>query len=151
MDIAHIRRLIKLIQGTDITEIEIGEGEQKVRISRQSQFSVAPMAAPMQTLTPQLMAAPSINVAAPEETSSNNEHNFEAPMVGTFYRSPSPDASAFVGIGSKVKKGDVICIIEAMKLMNEIEAEYDGTIEAILVENATPIEFAQALFIITPA
>jgi len=153
MDIAHIRRLIKLIQDTDITEIEVGEGDNKVRISRQTQLMMAPTAAPMPLANPAMLtAAPHAQVATPEEDNSNNtEHQFEAPMVGTFYRSPSPDASAFVNVGSKVKKGEVICIIEAMKLMNEIEAEYDGTVDAILVENATPIEFGQALFTITPA
>ncbi|MDQ6962372.1 MAG: acetyl-CoA carboxylase biotin carboxyl carrier protein [Mariprofundaceae bacterium] len=149
MDIAQIRRLIKLIEETDITEIEVGEGENKVRISRQSQIM---MAAPAAMQAP-MMAAPHAAVApvAPVAEEVDNKNHFEAPMVGTFYSSASPDAASFVEVGSKVKKGDVLCIIEAMKLMNEIEAEYDGTIEALLVENATPIEYGQALFSITPA
>jgi len=150
MDITHIRRLIKLIEDTDITEIEVGEGETKVRIARQTQLMMAPTTVPFAP-APQPIAAPETAFSSPVEEEKPNENNFEAPMVGTFYRSPSPDAAAFVDVGSKVKKGEVICIIEAMKLMNEIEAEYSGTIDAILVENATPIEFGQALFTITPS
>ena len=153
MDIAQIRRLIKLIEETDITEIEVGEGESRVRISRQSQIVMAaPAMAPAPMMAAPYAAAPVASTAPdPVAEESSPENQFEAPMVGTFYRSPSPEASAFVEVGSKVKKGDVICIIEAMKLMNEIEAEYDGTIDALLVENATPIEYGQALFTITPA
>lgn len=152
VDISQIRKLIKLIQSTDVTEIEVTEGDHTVRVSRQgSVVTAAPVvqhvAAPAPvTATP---AAPAAAPAAAEESAS--EENFvTSPMVGTFYRAPSPDADAFVSEGAKIKKGDTLCIIEAMKLMNEIEAEYDGVVEKILLENASPVEYGQALFVITP-
>ncbi|MDQ6972051.1 MAG: acetyl-CoA carboxylase biotin carboxyl carrier protein [Mariprofundaceae bacterium] len=154
MDITQIRKLIRLVQNSDVTEIEVTEGEQTVRISRRNpapemqQYMVpqmAPAAAPAQAAAP----APSIVPAAPAAP-SEEANVVNSPMVGTFYRSPSPDADSFVSEGSKVKKGDTLCIIEAMKLMNEIEAEYAGVVEKILVENATPLEYGQPMFVITP-
>ena len=143
MDIAQIRKLIKLVQISDLTEIEVTEGDQSVRISRQhaapppvTHYAAAPVA-----------AAP---VSGPVEEEANEKNTVTSPMVGTFYRSPSPDADSFVSVGQKVKKGDAICIIEAMKMMNEIEAEYDGVVDSVLIENATPVEFGQAIFVITP-
>ncbi len=154
MDIAQIRKLIKLVQSSDVTEIEVSDGEHSVRISRQSMATPAP-AAPVAVTAPATItaAAPAGNepAAAAEEDPANHPHAVKSPMVGTFYRAPSPDAEPFVREGQKVSKGDVLCIIEAMKLMNEIEAEYDGVVEKILAENASPIEYGQALFIITPA
>jgi len=145
VDIAQIRKLIKLLQNSDVTEIEVTQGEQRVRISRQGM-----VAAPAQPIAPSpAPAAPAAPAAAEEQDAL--EHAVTSPMVGTFYRAPSPDAEPFVREGQKVRKGDVLCIIEAMKLMNEIEAEYDGTVDKILVENATPVEYGQPLFIITPA
>jgi len=152
VDIAEIRKLIKLIQQSDIAEIEVTEGEQSVRITRQGAFP--PAAAPAQPVAPApAPAAPAeapAQSAAEQPTEAAEEHLVKSPMVGTFYRAPSPDADPFVTEGVKVKKGDVLCIIEAMKMMNEIEAEYDGVVEKILVENATPVEYGQPLFVIVP-
>jgi len=147
VDISHIRKLIRLIQSSDITEIEVTEGDHTVRVSRQG--SVATMAAPV--APPAIAAAPAAAPAAAAPAEETVDENIVAsPMVGTFYLAPSPDAGNFVSEGSKVKKGDTICIIEAMKLMNEIEAEYDGVVESILLNNASPVEYGQGLFIITP-
>ncbi len=153
MDISEIRKLIRLVQSSDVTEIEVTEGETTVRISRQgmvatvaapapvAQFA-APMAAPV--------AAAPVAAAAPA-ADEDSEHTMTSPMVGTFYSASSPDADPFVKEGTTVKKGDVLCIVEAMKLMNEIEAEYDGVVEKVLVKNAQPVEYGQPLFVITPA
>jgi len=147
VDISQIRKLIRLIQSTDVSEIEVSEGGQTVRICRNTGSRIMP--------TPQPVAAAPTPVAEPSEAVQpeleHAEHVLHSPMVGTFYRSPSPEADPFVHEGSKVKKGDTLCIIEAMKLMNEIEAEYDGMIEKIMVKNATPVEYGQALFVIIPA
>jgi len=149
VDISHIRKLIRLIQSSDITEIEVTEGDHTVRVSRQG--AVATMAAPA---TPQVVAAAPAAAptpaATPAQDSVDDKNVVASPMVGTFYLAPSPDADDFVSEGSKVKKGDTICIIEAMKLMNEIEAEYDGVVEKILLNNASPVEYGQGLFVITP-
>ena len=140
MDIAQIRKLIRLIQSSDVTEIEVTEGDHTVRVSRQGMVAAAPVVQHM-------AAAPVAAAAAPV---LEDENIVSSPMVGTFYRSPSPDSDSFVSEGSKVKKGDTLCIIEAMKLMNEIEAEYDGVVEKIFLENASPVEYGQSLFVITP-
>lgn len=150
MNITEIRKLIKLVQSSDVTEIEITEGESSIRISRQGSI-----AAPVAFAAPQAVVtsatAPAQEVAASSTDDANHEHVVNSPMVGTFYRSPGPDSDAFVNEGDKVKKGDTLCIIEAMKLMNEIEAEYTGTVTEILVDNATPLEYGQPIFVITPA
>jgi acetyl-CoA carboxylase biotin carboxyl carrier protein len=153
VNITEIRKLIKLVENSDIAELEVAEGETSIRISRQS--SVAPVAMASQTFAPSAptaIAAPA--TTAPEATSEpaaeNNEHVVNSPMVGTFYRSSSPDADPFVNEGDKIRKGDTLCIIEAMKLMNEIEAEYDGVVDKILVNDATPLEFGQPIFVVTP-
>ncbi|MDQ6967360.1 MAG: acetyl-CoA carboxylase biotin carboxyl carrier protein [Mariprofundaceae bacterium] len=147
MNITEIRKLIKLVQSSDITEIEVAEGESSIRISRQGN-----VAAPVAFAAPQqVIAAPA---AAQETTTTNDadhEHVVTSPMVGTFYRSPGPDSDSFVNVGDKVKKGDTLCIIEAMKLMNEIEAEYAGVVTEILVDNASPLEYGQPIFVIIPA
>jgi len=150
VDIAQIRKLIRLIQNSDVTEIEVTEGDQTVRICRGQQTPA--VAAPQPQPVPQLAPAPASVEASttgqPEEES--DKHVVRSPMVGTFYRAPSPEAEPFVKVGQKVKKGDILCIIEAMKLMNEIESEYDGVIEEILVENASPLEYGQPMFVIAP-
>ena len=147
MDIAHIRKLIKLIQSTDVTEIEITEGAETVRISRQGSVAVMPaQAAPVHAAPAAAPVAAEVAAPAAESTA----HQVKSPMVGTFYASSSPDADPFVSVGQKVKKGDTICIIEAMKMMNEIESEYDGVIEAVLTENATAVEYGQPIFVIAP-
>jgi len=151
VDIAQIRKLIKLVQSSDLTEIEVTEGDQTVRISRQHSAAVAP--APHAHFAADAVPAyPASPAPAPEpdEEPYNAEHVISSPMVGTFYRSPSPDADSFVNVGQKVRKGDVLCIIEAMKMMNEIEAEYDGVVDSVLIENASPVEYGQPLFAITP-
>lgn len=149
MDISQIRKLIRLIQSTDVTEIEVVEGDQTVRISRQS--NAVPISVAAAAPTMEVAAPAAVPPATPAETPATDEgHVVKSPMVGTFYQSPSPEAEPFIRTGAKVSKGDTLCIIEAMKLMNEIEAEYSGVVEEILVENASPIEFGQPLFVITP-
>ena len=154
MDLRKLKKLIALVQESGIAELEITEGEERVRIARGGAVSVAPLAAappvaaaapvtgaPALAATP-AAATPTAIEAAPEG------HVVKSPMVGTFYRSPSPEAKPFVVVGSTVKAGETICVLEAMKLMNEIEADASGTIKAILVENGQPVEYGQALFII---
>jgi len=147
VDISQIRKLIRLIQSTDVSEIEVSEGGQTVRICRNTGSQIMPTLQQVVT-APTPVAKPSQAVQPELE---HAEHVLHSPMVGTFYRSPSPEADPFVHEGSKVKKGDTLCIIEAMKLMNEIESEYDGLIEKIMVKNAAPVEYGQALFVIIPA
>jgi len=153
MDISEIRKLIRLIQQSDVTEIEVTEGESTVRISRQGMVASMVPATQMMAAAP-VAAAPIAATAAmeaPATSDADHIHAVKSPMVGTFYAAASPDDDDFVSEGSKVKKGDVLCIIEAMKLMNEIEAEYDGVVEKVLVKNASPLEYGQPLFIIIPA
>jgi acetyl-CoA carboxylase biotin carboxyl carrier protein len=151
MDIRKVKKLIELLDESGVAEIEIKEGEESVRISRQSQ---AMMAAPaMYAPPPVAAAAPAAAVAeAPAAAAPVAEtiegHAIKSPMVGTFYRAPSPGASSFVEVGQSVSAGDTLCIIEAMKLLNQIEADKAGTIKAILVENGQPVEYDQPLFII---
>ncbi len=151
MDLRKLKKLIDLVQESGIAELEITEGEEKVKIVRGGAVSVthAPVAAPAAA---QPAAAPAVApTAAPvtaEAPKGQEGHVVKAPMVGTFYRSPSPDAKPFVEVGQSVKEGDTICIIEAMKLMNEIEADASGVIKAILVENGQPVEYGQPLFIL---
>ena len=152
MDVRKIQKLISLLEGSDVAEIEIKEGEDSVRISRMQnnvvmaapqpqQFYAAPAAMPTAP-----SAAPSVaaEAAAPKLTG----HVVESPMVGTFYRSSSPGAKAFADVGQTVKVGDTLCIIEAMKMLNQIAADKAGVITAILVENEQPVEFGQPLFVI---
>lgn len=147
MDIRKIKKLIELIEDSDVEQLEIKEGEESIKITRRSLQSTA--AAPLPTLAP----APSTStVAAPvlnEEQSTTALPSINSPMVGIFYRSPSPEAAPFIQIGQQVKTGDVLCIVEAMKMMNQIEADRDGTISEVLVENGAPVEFDQPLFSIS--
>jgi acetyl-CoA carboxylase biotin carboxyl carrier protein len=153
MDLRKLKKLIDLVQESGIGEIEITEGEEKVRISRSpsggAQLMMAPQGvvmAPQQMTTGPSGGTPDSSPAsAPAEPAG---HSLKSPMVGTFYRSPSPGAPAFVDVGQAVTKGQTLCIIEAMKLLNEIESDASGTIKAILVENGQPVEYGQALFII---
>ena len=149
MDIRKVKKLIELLEESGIAELEINEGEESVRISRYS--TAAPPAAPVSYAAPPAApaAAPSAPAAAEsEEESLPSGHIIKSPMVGTFYSSPSPGAKTFVNIGDSVSEGDTICIVEAMKILNQIEAEVSGTIKAILVENAQPVEYGQPLMII---
>ncbi|TVM06145.1 acetyl-CoA carboxylase biotin carboxyl carrier protein [Vreelandella aquamarina] len=153
MDIRKVKKLIELLEESDISEIEIQEGEESVRISRHP--NGIPMASyPAPQNVPQAPQAPAPAAAAPGPAEAEPEVSAESayrgvtvnsPMVGTFYRSPAPGSKSFVEIGDSVKKGDTICIVEAMKMMNQIEADRDGVIEAILVEDGEPVEFDQPM------
>ncbi|PIE23642.1 MAG: acetyl-CoA carboxylase, biotin carboxyl carrier protein [Neptuniibacter caesariensis] len=143
MDIRKVKKLIELLEESNINEIEIKEGEESVRISRGSSVvAAAPIAAPAPVAAAPV-AAP-VAEAAPEAPKTSG-HVVKSPMVGTFYSSPSPSSPAFVEVGQTVKVGDVLCIVEAMKMMNQIEADKAGVIEAILIEDGQPVEFDQPL------
>lgn len=144
MDLRKIKTLIDLVQESGIAELEITEGEEKVRISRHGvqNFTQQPMM--MQVPAAPVAAAPVVAAAPAAPTG----HTLKSPMVGTFYRSPSPGSSSFVEIGQTVSKGQTLCIIEAMKLLNEIESDAAGVVKSILVENGQPVEYGQPLFII---
>ena len=155
MDLRKLKKLIDLVEDSGIAELEITEGEEKVRISRTGSAH-APVNA---IVTPTALAAPVTMTAVPAATAAtpaNGEpaaapsegHVLKSPMVGTFYRAPSPGAKAFVEVGQTVKEGDTVCIIEAMKLLNEIEADRSGVIKAVLVENGQPVEYGHALMVI---
>ncbi|MDK4681214.1 acetyl-CoA carboxylase biotin carboxyl carrier protein [Kingella negevensis] len=152
MDLRKLKKLIDLVEESGIAEIEVTEGEEKVRITRsvaapavQTVYTATPQAAPAQAAAPVATAPVAAAPAAPANNLANAQ---KSPMVGTFYRSASPSSPAFVEVGSTVKAGDTLCIIEAMKLMNEIEAEKSGVIKEILVENGQPVEYGEPLFII---
>lgn len=148
MDIRKVKKLIELLEASDVAEIEIKEGEEAVRISRASTITPAPAA-------PVAVAAPAPAPAAAEAAPGNDAAKpgtpavkgklINSPMVGTFYRAPSPSSPPFVEVGTHVKAGDVVCIVEAMKMMNQIEADHSGVVEAILVEDGEPVEFDQPL------
>jgi acetyl-CoA carboxylase biotin carboxyl carrier protein len=148
MDIRKIKKLIELLEESGIAELEIKEGEESVRISRYfGQQPIAVPAAPTAAVAPTAAAPAAADEAAPpsEEISG---HKIRSPMVGTFYAAPSPTAGPFVSAGQKVNVGDTLCIIEAMKMMNQIEADKAGTVKQIMLENGEPVEFDQVLFII---
>jgi acetyl-CoA carboxylase biotin carboxyl carrier protein len=150
MDIRKVKKLIELLEESGISELEISEGEESVRISRHPRMSVPsgmamanPMSQPAQVAAP---APPA--TAAGEHKPRNDEHTVTSPMVGTYYSSPSPGAKAFVEIGTEIEVGQILCIIEAMKMMNQIESDKAGRVTAILAKNGEPVEFGQPLFII---
>jgi len=148
MDIRKIKKLIELVEESGISELEITEGEESVRIHRG--VTAAQIAAPMQ-FAPQPQLAPAAatpSAAAPEAAPAISGHTMCSPMVGTFYRSSSPGVKSFVEVGQKVNVGDTLCIIEAMKMMNQIESDKAGVIKQILVENQDPVEFDQPMFVI---
>jgi acetyl-CoA carboxylase biotin carboxyl carrier protein len=150
MDIRKIKKLIELVEESGIAELEISEGEESVRISRNGTAVPAPVhyaAAPAPVAAPAPAAAPApvAEAAAPAVPAG---HQVLSPMVGTFYRSPSPDAKSFVEVGQTVNAGDTLCIVEAMKMMNQIEADKSGVVTAILVEDGQPVEFDQPLVVI---
>ena len=147
MDIRKVKKLIELIEESDVSEIEIKEGEESVRVTRN----------PLPRITPELVSDPqtvvvekSLDSAMDKKSEAIDEDGriVKSPMVGTFYAAPSPEALPFVKIGQTIKEGDPLCIIEAMKTMNPIEAEFSGKIKAILVDNGSPVEFNQSLFVI---
>jgi acetyl-CoA carboxylase biotin carboxyl carrier protein len=147
MDIRKIKKLIELVEESGIVELEITEGEESVRISRAVSGQAAPMVnfAVPQAAQTAVAAAPVANVAVPEAISG---YTLRSPMVGTFYRSSGPDAKVFVEVGQTVKVGDPLCIVEAMKMMNQIQSDKAGVVKSILVENGDTVEFDQPLFII---
>ncbi len=151
MDIRKVKKLIELLEESGIAEIEIQEGEESVRISRYSQHAPVAAPQPIPAVAPAPVAIPEPAATAPalnSETDAIAGHVVKSPMVGVFYRAPSPGTSAFVEVGQSVKTGETLCIIEAMKLLNQIEADKAGIIKAILVENGQPVEYDQPLFVI---
>lgn len=152
MDIRKVKKLIELLEESGIGEIEIKEGEESVRISRgvsaptmsMQMPSYAPPGVPMAAAPPSAPPAPAAGETDSKPVAAGNV--VKSPMVGTFYRSPSPSSPSFVEVGKTVKAGDVLCIVEAMKMMNQIEADISGTVSAVLVENGEPVEFDQPLF-----
>ncbi|MBS3916455.1 MAG: acetyl-CoA carboxylase biotin carboxyl carrier protein [Sulfuritalea sp.] len=153
MDLRKLKALIDLVEKSGITELEITEGEEKVRIAKQGIAAATPTyvhhAGPMHHMaTPAATQPATPSPVAAEPAAETQGHAVKAPMVGTFYRSSAPGSSSFVEVGQTVKAGDTLCIIEAMKLMNEIESDASGVIKAILVENGQPVEYGQPLFII---
>jgi acetyl-CoA carboxylase biotin carboxyl carrier protein len=152
MDIRKVKKLIEMLEESKLTELEIREGEETIRLSRASgSGQTVFMAPPMQMGAMPAMAPPAAAPAPgapPAAPALPSGHVLTSPMVGTFYRSPSPNAKPFVDVGGTVKVGDVLCIIEAMKMLNQIEADKAGTIKAILKENGQPVEFGEPLFVI---
>jgi acetyl-CoA carboxylase biotin carboxyl carrier protein len=154
MDIRKVKKLIELLEESGINEIEIKEGEESVRISRapaggvpQMSYYAPPM--PLPSAEAVASAAPAAAAPAPAASPRATEHTVQAPMVGTYYSAPAPGAKAFVQIGDEVKVGQVLCIIEAMKMMNQIESDRAGRITSVLVQNGDPVEFGQPLFSIS--
>ena len=147
MDLRKLKTLIDLVQNSGISELEISEGEEKIRISKQL-TAAAPTTVMLGAPQAAAVAAPVASTAAAPVAAEPEGHIVTAPMVGTFYRAGSSGAAAFVEVGSAVKQGEPLCILEAMKLMNEIECDVAGTVKAILVENGQPVEFGQPLFVI---
>jgi acetyl-CoA carboxylase biotin carboxyl carrier protein len=149
MDIRKVKKLIELMEASDITEIEIKEGEESVRIARGGSAAAVQSDAAKVATSGQASPAPKTSAEpAPAATEQWTGHVVAAPMVGTFYRAPSPGSPPFTEVGERVKEGDTLCIIESMKMMNQIKADRSGKIEAILVDNETPVEFDQPLFTI---
>lgn len=151
MDIRKIKKLIELLEDSDVSEIEIVEGEESVRIARSNHVAAPAYAAPVQAAAP--AAVPVVPLPSMAEVDESAEllppgTIMESPMVGTFYRSSSPTSKPFVEIGQQVSKGDTLCIIEAMKIMNQIEAETGGTVRAVLVEDGQPVEYGEPLIVI---
>jgi acetyl-CoA carboxylase biotin carboxyl carrier protein len=148
MDLRKLKKLIDLVQESGIAELEITEGEEKVRISRAGNVMQTTMMAMPQAASPVMLAGSAAPAPAPEALAVPEGHAVKSPMVGTFYRSSAPGSKPFVEIGQAVNAGDTLCIIEAMKLLNEIEADQGGVVKAILVENGQPVEYGQPLFLI---
>lgn len=147
MDLRKLKALVDLVEGSGIAELEISEGEERVRITR-TVVGAAPVFAAPQPMVAAAAPAPASAPAEPAKTAEQEGHIVKSPMVGTFYRSPSPGAKSFVDVGQSVNAGDTLCIIEAMKLLNEIDADKGGVIKAVLVENGQPVEYGQPLFVI---
>jgi len=151
MDLRKIKKLIELLEESNLAELEIHEGEESVRLSRPtSSPPAAPAQAPVAAAPAPQPAAPGAEAESGGEDSLPDGEIVRSPMVGTFYGAPDPDSPPFVQEGDKVSRGDTLCLIEAMKMFNQIESEYQGTVAAILVESGQPVEFDQPLFVIRP-
>lgn len=158
MDIKDLRNLIKMVTSTDISEFKWEQGEERILIRRNQGVEGAPVAAPVQAVAPAVPVAPAAPVAAPaqpaavaaEDKAEDGYETIESPIVGTFYRAPSPDSEPYAEVGTVLEKGQTLCIVEAMKLMNEIEAEFKCKIVKILKENAQPVEYGDPLFLVEP-
>jgi acetyl-CoA carboxylase biotin carboxyl carrier protein len=148
MDIRKVKKLIELLEESGISELEISEGEESVRNSRHPRMGVQVAATQAAPLTHAAPAAAMPATSAGERAPRNDEHTVTSPMVGTYYASASPGAKSFVEIGSEIKVGQILCIIEAMKMMNQIESDKEGRVTAMLAKNGEPVEFGQPLFII---
>ncbi len=150
MDINLIKKLIKIVEQSEVTEFSVQEGELKIKISKNShQTSVQLQSVPFEAARPAVSQQPSeVNAVITAEPVKSNHHEIRSPIVGTFYRAPSPDADSYVQVGDSISQGTVLCIVEAMKLMNEIESDCSGKILKILVENGTPVEYNQPLFLV---
>jgi acetyl-CoA carboxylase biotin carboxyl carrier protein len=148
MDIRKIKKLIELLDESGVAEIEIHEGEESVRISRHAPPAMMPMHPGAYAMAPPIAPTPPAEIISPEVEEKITGHEVKSPMVGTYYSAPSPGAAIFAEVGQKVAKGDTVCIIEAMKLLNQIEADISGTIKAICVENGEPVEYGQTICII---
>lgn len=156
MDLSYIKKIIKLVEHSDVDEIEIEEEGKKIRVAKSRPSGMVPQMYQI----PALHSAPALPAPAPAAPTAASEekprpekkyHEIKSPIVGTFYRAPSPDAEPYVEVGHTVKQGDVLCIVEAMKLMNEIESDVAGKVVKIVVENARPVEYNQVLFLIDPS
>ena len=148
MDLRKLKTLIELVEGSGIAELEISEGEERVRITRTVAAAQQIYAPAPQPVAAPVAPQPAAPAAEPAKPAAPEGHVVKSPMVGTFYRSASPGSKPFVDVGQNVNSGDTLCIIEAMKLLNEIDADQTGVIKAILVENGQPVEFGQPLFVI---
>ena len=148
MDIRKVKKLIELLDESGIAEIEITEGEESVRISRYSAHAHAPAAAPVVAAAPAAPAAVAAPAEAPAEVVEEDGYEVTAPMVGSYYAASSPGAAPYVQVGDRVNEGDTLCIIEAMKMMNQIEADVSGVVKSIRIQNGEPVEFGQVLFVI---
>ncbi|OGU33623.1 MAG: acetyl-CoA carboxylase, biotin carboxyl carrier protein [Ignavibacteria bacterium GWB2_35_6b] len=149
MDLNLIKKLIKIVETSEIAEFEVEEGDLKVKISKN--YSGSPVQTVFSNYTPPIQQAAPAETAKPaavDTEKKSNLHEVRSPIVGTFYRAPAPDADPYIQIGDTVSQGSVLCIVEAMKLMNEIESDVSGKIVKILVENATPVEYNQPLFLV---
>lgn len=153
MDLDLIKKLVKIVDSSGVTELEIQEGELKVKIAKKFKtniISTVPVTSPVITEVVPAAKAESVQKEKTEEAAHSNKIEVKSPIVGTFYRAPAPDADPYVQVGDVVSKGTVLCIVEAMKLMNEIESDADGRITKILIENGKPVEYNQPLFLIEP-
>lgn len=148
MDLRKLKKLIDLVEASGIAELEITEGEEKVRIAKSIAGAPMMMSAPQTHYMPAPAAAAPVVAAEPADDAIPDGHVVRSPMVGTFYRAPAPGSKNFAEVGQSVNAGDTLCIIEAMKLLNEIESDQGGTIKAILVENGQPVEYGEPLFVI---